>query len=398
MTDLSEYSDKAGTMIYSFGASNLNSFKEGFQISFELSSKVPKSVSKGKKVSNVLGIKGANASGKTNILKALSLISKVATDSFSLKPNENIGFSTYFNSTKNSEFYIDFEASGVRYVYELTANNKEIIRERIYKKVKRKTLILERYQDKVASRVNDLSELDLIEIRSNASIISTAIQYKFKSPITDLKNIYDSLNLIRGNVYPFGVDEDPALFRTSTVSSLYFHTEESLDFANQLIKAADLGIIKVEVHEKTEEDGTKRYFPIFQHTTEDIPHWLTIFEQSSGTISLYKRLWVYWFILKFGGTLALDEFDANCHPMLLPSLINLFDDPATNPKGAQFIFTAQNSEILDTLGKYRTVLVNKENGESYCYRLDEIEGDLIRNDRPISPLYREGKIGGIPKL
>lgn len=385
-------------MIYSFGASNLNSFKDGFQVSFELTSKVPKSISKGRKTSNVIGIKGANASGKTNILKALSFISDIATESFSLKPDETLGFSPHFNSKKNSLFYIDLDAEGIRYIYELTANNNEIVRERIYKKISRKTLLIERLGTKIISRVSELSELDIIELRSNASIISTALQYKFKTPLTDLQNISKQLGLVRGNVFSFGVNEDPIFFKVDTVSAWYHRNPEALEFANKLIKAADLGIIDVRVHERTEEDGKKKYIPLFLHSTQESEHWLTSFEQSSGTISLYRRLWVYWFVLKQGGTLVLDEFDVNCHPMLLPGLIDLFDNPEVNPKGAQFIFTAQNSEILDTLGKYRVVLVNKENGESYCYRLDEIQGDLIRNDRPISPIYREGKIGGTPKL
>ena len=40
--------------------------------------------------------------------------------------------------------------------------------------------------------------------------------------------------------------------------------------------------------------------------------------------------------------------------------------------------------------------MNKEDNESYCYRLDEITGSMIRNDRQITPLYLDGKIGGIP--
>jgi len=94
----------------------------------------------------------------------------------------------------------------------------------------------------------------------------------------------------------------------------------------------------------------------------------------------------------------MDEFDQNCHPMLLPPLLDLFINKESNPHGAQFLFTAHNSDVIDSLGKYRTILVSKEDGESYSYRLDEIPGDLIRNDRSISALYREGKLGGIPKL
>lgn len=53
---------------------------------------------------------------------------------------------------------------------------------------------------------------------------------------------------------------------------------------------------------------------------------------------------------------------------------------------------------MDYLGKYRIVLVNKENNESFLYRLDEISGDLLRNDRSISKVYENGKIGGKPRL
>lgn len=58
---------------------------------------------------------------------------------------------------------------------------------------------------------------------------------------------------------------------------------------------------------------------------------------------------------------------------------------------------------MDYLGKYRTILVNKENLESYCYRLDEMpEGFIpnshLRGDRKISSLYLKKKLGGVPNL
>ena len=61
------------------------------------------------------------------------------------------------------------------------------------------------------------------------------------------------------------------------------------------------------------------------------------------------------------------------------------------------IFTTHNRDILDALGKHKTILVNKEDNESYSYKLDELPGNLVRNDRPISPIYNSGKIGGVPK-
>jgi hypothetical protein len=125
---------------------------------------------------------------------------------------------------------------------------------------------------------------------------------------------------------------------------------------------------------------------------------LTFQEQSSGTKELYRQLGLYKIALSNGKTLVLDEFDINLHPDLLPLLVDLFEDKKTNPYNAQMIFTTHHTEIMNKLGKYKIVLVNKEDNESFLYRLDEIPGDMIRNDRPITPIYNAGKIGGKPKI
>ena len=41
---------------------------------------------------------------------------------------------------------------------------------------------------------------------------------------------------------------------------------------------------------------------------------------------------------------------------------------------------------------------NKENNESFGYRLDELSNNVIRNDRKIAPIYDSGVIGGVPVL
>ena len=78
--------------------------------------------------------------------------------------------------------------------------------------------------------------------------------------------------------------------------------------------------------------------------------------------------------------------------------MSLFEDSDQNPHDSQFIFTTHNENIMDQLGKYRTVLVNKKDNESFLYRLDQIPGEILRNDRKITPIYESGKIGGVPKL
>lgn len=389
-------------MIYSFGARNYFSFKDGFTVSFELNSKVPKSVTFSRKVTTVLGIKGGNASGKSNILKALRFISGFVTDSFTEDEGDEIRIKSFFKSPESSEFYIDFSSAGIRYMYELTASEQGVVREAIYKKVARKTLILERRGNSIKYRTAELSPLDLIILKNNSSIVDTARHYQIKDLGDDLKNVWNFLCKVRGNTGALGMIDDKEIYDHAAAAKFYFNNPDALEFTKNIIKNADLGINDIVIHESIVESGEKRYFPIFhhEHNVGDgvESNWLTYWHESDGTTALFRRLYQYYIALKVGGTLVLDELDTNYHPALLPYLLNIFIEQSTNPLDAQIIFTSHNLEIMDYLGKYRTYLVAKENGESFCYRLDEIPGDIIRNDRPISGLYREGRLGGVPRI
>ena len=388
-------------MIYSFGANNYFSFKNGFEVSLEFNSKVPKVVSKSRKASTVLGIKGGNASGKSNILKTIRFISNFITLSFKNDANDKIRVKGYFNDPAPTDFYIDFESNGVRYTYEASVTEFETIREALYKKISRKTLILERKNNTIKYRTAELAELDLVTLKSKASIIDTVLQYKIQNIGEDISNVYEFFDKVRGNVGSYGLIAENAMKDPYRISEYYFNSPEALEFAKKIIYNSDLGITDIVIHETTDEDGKPKYFPIFHHNSDsnsEKDNWLTYWHQSEGTTALFRRLYYYWATLRTGGTLIMDEFDTNYHPALLPQILDLFINEESNPKNAQFIFTSHNLEIMDYLGKYRTYLVSKENSESFCYRLDEIPGDIIRNDRPISNLYREGKLGGVPKI
>lgn len=388
-------------MILSYGATNFYSFREAMSVSLELNSKVPKAISKGKKASTVLGVKGANASGKTNILKGLNFIAEFVSSSFSWDGKRPIRFYSFFDSKESSDFYIDFEIDGVYYSYEFETNGHQILREVLYKKVSRKTRLYERVNNTITYRVSDLAGLDLMELKSSASVISSSAMYKIKQGLPDLKEIHRYFSFVVGNVHSVGVLGDE-VYTPERAAEFFSGDSEALEFAKSIIKNCDLGILDIKIHKTTRADGEQEYYPTFLHEAQSVDsverRWLTSWDESSGTMALFRRLYLYWVVLSVGGVLVMDEFDINCHSMLLPLLVGLFLDPKTNPHDAQFIFTAHSSEIIDFLGKYRIILVGKESGESFCYRLDEVPGDLIRNDRSISSLYRDGKIGGVPKI
>ncbi len=379
-------------MLLRFGARNFYCFKEGIEISFELGANCPKSLSKNKKISNLICVKGANGSGKTSALKIISFIKYFCSDSFSLKPEDEIGIDSYFFNDDPIDLFCEAEIDGTKYRYEASVTAKKIISESLYRKKKKMIEVFQRKNNELSKCIDEFSDLKNIKLRSNASIISTAHQYQSNSIV----KIYDFFQKMITNVISIGrVD----LFANYNANArFYYNDKELFDFAKKVIKKCDPGISDINIHTRKNEEGSAIYYPVFKHAAKVNNNFLTYYSQSSGTRALFNVLPAYQHALKSGSVLILDEFDINFHPHILPFLVGIFDDETINKKNAQMIFTTHNTDIMDYMGKYRTILVNQEESESYGYRLDEISGDLIRNDRPIVPVYNAGKVGGVPNL
>lgn len=382
-------------MLVKYGASNFFCFNAGIEVSFELNDHCPASISEGKSISNILCVKGANGSGKTNALKILIFLREFCCNSFERKPDDKIPFEPFFWNDKPSEFYIDFIVDQTEYRYELELNNERVISEKIYRKRKRMVPVVERQNDKIVHSIKHFDDLKTMKIRSNASIISTAHQYEMSSIIP----LYKFLNSIISNVgmyagHHFKTDRDT----TSIISKIYYESSDYFEFAKEIICKSDVGVSDIDIQIDKDPEGNKEYSPIFKHKNQESTYSLTLYSQSSGTQSLFFELFRYKIALMTGGVLVLDEFDTKFHPHILPTLVNLFTDEKINPYNAQLIFTTHNTGIMEKMGKYRTVLINKEDNESYSYRLDEIPGDILRNDRAITPVYNSGMIGGTPKI
>jgi hypothetical protein len=375
-------------MLIEFGGYNFFSFKEGFSISLKNKNDI----------SSVLAIKGANASGKTNVIKVLSFLHSFVTNSFTtLKPDEEIMIFSFFHNIEPISLYIVFKDKDIEYKYEIELTNTEIISEIIYRKHKRWTKIIERKKDKLSKVSEDFKDLKTISLtRANASIISIAKQYDIKV----IDPLYDLFKNIETNVSIFGRTPNEDNFPNyKIVTNLYQKNKNLLKFVIDILKKADTGIENIKIKPITNTETTKKeYIPIFEYKINAKIKTLRYHEQSNGVKSLYLQLGLYAIALDFGMVLALDEFDIDLHPDLIPMLVELFENKELNKNNAQFIFTTHHTSIMDKLGKYKIVFVNKDENESYLYRLDEIPGDILRPDRPITPAYRANKIGGKPRI
>lgn len=381
-------------MFTKFGVRNYFSFEEGIEVSFDVTNAPKDSVPNVGGLTTVLGIKGANGSGKTNIIRAISMYRNFAGISNEINKEGEFDVETFFSSKKPSEFYYEFIIGNATYCHEFAIQGGHITFERITRTIKRKTELLVRKNNQIESCLSTFEELKSIKLNSKASIATITRTHKFKGDFSELNKINHFATKVYTNVNFFGY-MDFELDKNS-VSKDYLLNEQYKSAALNILQKADSGIINFEILSNKGEKGETNYFPVFHRKNKGKVKKTLFYQESKGNQRLFKVIHLYTWILSIGGVLALDEFDIHLHAKILPEILKLFEDLSSNNHSAQFIFTAHNTEIIDSLGKYRTVLVNKEDNESYCYRLDEIPGSIVRNDRAISPLYLAGKIGGIP--
>jgi hypothetical protein len=337
---------------------------------------------------------GANASGNTSALKIYAFISYFITNSFSSAKESPIFNDSFFDNKDNSEFYVEFtDNSNTEYRYELILQREHVVEERLF-------LISNATEDIILLRednnitINKLFDNSIkLILRNNASIISTLHQYD----IIEIENIYLFFNNTFTNVVYTGLNYELDN-KINKVSEIYYKDQGALAFASNLIRKFDTGISGIKILLNDSPLSQSLYYPVFSHDNLKELYKLNIHSESTGTKSLYINLLNYYWCIKIGGVLILDDFDINLHHDILPHLLKIFTENKSNPKNAQLLFTSLNPSVMDILGKYRTYLFEKEEGESYGYRLDEPETKILRNDRSISEPYKRHYLGGYPKI
>lgn len=116
--------------------------------------------------------------------------------------------------------------------------------------------------------------------------------------------------------------------------------------------------------------------------------------ESVGTQSLLRLLNPILRALSIGRLLILDEMGAGLHPRLVSELVGLFTDPASNPHGAQLVFTTHDSLIMERLRRDEILLVDKgSDGASTLRALSDLK---LRRRDAWRRIYELGLVGGVP--
>jgi AAA15 family ATPase/GTPase len=122
--------------------------------------------------------------------------------------------------------------------------------------------------------------------------------------------------------------------------------------------------------------------------------------ESSGTQKLFSHSRSILRALENGSPVFIDEFDSLLHPLIVESIIKLFNSPLTNPKNAQFVVSCHAVNILTNklLRRDQIWFCEKDRyGATSLYSLAEYK-EPVRNDATFSKNYLQGKYGAIPYI
>jgi hypothetical protein len=177
------------------------------------------------------------------------------------------------------------------------------------------------------------------------------------------------------------------------------------DSALALLRFADLGIDGVQIVESDGNDARltpaarPTFRPQLMHRVacQELPFELS--EESTGTRTWYSLIGPTLSALKDGQVILIDEIDASLHPRLSARLLELFQDPETNPHGAQLIFTTHDTSLLNFLNRDEVWLTEKnDGGATTLTALAEYGGDKVRRSLNLERAYLQGRFGAVPEL
>ena len=367
---------------------------------------------------------GANASGKSNLVKALRFMQRLvlnsSKESLAGSSIESVPFRLDDTSMSDpSHFEIVFSFDDLIYRYGFEVNSKRVIAEWCFYSPKGKeSRLFYRQEDEITTSRNFKGGARLkVLTRPNALFLSVATQ--FNNEIANrISEWFERLIIIRGLSNSIIIRGTPRLL---------LEDKQYQQFVINLMQKADMGIDDLIAEKVTIPSDAEIRFP------DDMPQEVRdyflkrarkdqdtiqvrtlhkvqaengtvrevlfdIDEESDGTQKFFYLTGPIIDSLLQQRVLVIDEIEASMHTLLTRNLVNLYNSNESNAKHAQLVFTSHDTNLLDKKYFRRDQIwfVEKDNiGASHLYSLAELK---VRNDATFENDYLRGKYGGVPIL
>ena len=413
------------SMLIDFTIGNYLSFKEKKTISFEATSitEYKENIAKrlNHKILKSAAIYGANASGKTNLIKGISQMRRLVIKSFEQSSSSEfdiIPFLLNINSINNPTFFeISFLIENIKYRYGFEINKTSIVSEWLFEKSKSNEIpLFVRVADEIEV-MDTFSEGKGLEEKTRNNALFLSVVDQFNGEISKkIINWFSNLNSFSG------LKHDN--LRGFTVKMI----DENSSNISEFLAKLDLGISEYKIKkEEFDPNKLKSDIPdeIVKQIITDLQGKMLVniqsmhnvyndegniikqiefdlrTQESAGTNKIFDISGPIFDTLNKGSILIIDELDAKLHPLMTIAITHLFNSETYNPNNAQLIFATHDTNLL-TYGKFRRdqiYFIEKDKYDcSDIYSLIEYKEDnkKIRKDRSFEKDYIQGRYGAIP--
>lgn len=326
---------------------------------------------------------GANASGKSNVIKAIRACVNMVRSSHNYNVDTKFAISPFkFEdyASKPSSFYIRFLLNGVEYEYSFSFMHDEIITETLYYYPNgRKSLVFSRDESRGTEK-KDIYEFKTVIKRPFDVADNTSKKTLYISRASQMDRE------IAQKIFLFFCNDIVLDYQVANIDSLDNLFKERKEQMLEVLRTADSDIIDFKIQNNA--------ITTFHRTNPSVAFDFET-EESEGTKTLFRMMVRMIGIIHEGKMLLVDEIDNSLHTQLVEFVIGMFN----HSDHAQLIYTTHNTHLLNTDFQRRdqVYFVNKrEDGSSDLYSLFDFKD--FRDTLDMEKAYLQGRFDAIPTI
>ena len=326
---------------------------------------------------------GANASGKSNVIKAIRACVNMVRSSHNYNVDTRFAISPFkFEdyANKPSSFYIRFLLNGVEYEYSFSFMHDEIITETLfYYPNARKSLVFSRDESRGTEK-KDIYEFKTVIKRPFDVADNTSKKTLYISRASQMDRE------IAQKIFLFFCNDIVLDYQVANIDSLDNLFKERKEQMLEVLRTADSDIVDFKIQNNA--------ITTFHRTNPSVAFDFET-EESEGTKTLFRMMVRVIGIIHEGKMLLVDEIDNSFHTQLVEFVIGMFN----HSDHAQLIYTTHNTHLLNTDFQRRNQVyfVNKrEDGSSDLYSLFDFKD--FRDTLDMEKAYLQGRFDAIPAI